>query len=87
MWRRFADDTKLFRRIATHEDSMLVRQDLTSVCAWSGKNHLVFNHMESAVVMFRQRSNNDSQSPEYSLSGSTLDIKQLQKDLGVYIHI
>ena len=81
----FADDAKLYRQISNQEDSLLLQHDLNSVCAWADNNHLLFNHVKSVFVMFRKSSNNASWSPEYSISGNTLNSNLLQKDLGVLI--
>jgi len=77
----FADDTKLFRAIRTHEDHEIIQQDLDNLVKWSRDWQLGFN--ESKCKILHLGSSNPGM--EYSMNAVTLDETTNEKDLGVFI--
>ena len=40
---KFADDTKLYRVVDSHQDGQMLQDDLNSVCEWADDWKMTFN--------------------------------------------
>ena len=76
----FADDTKLYCPIQSHEDCLKLQSDLNRLTVWSKNWSLKFNESKCAVLRIKQ-----SIKYVYSLNGLPLQDVLHQKDLGVII--
>ena len=83
----FADDTKLYRKISSPDDALILQSDLDKLQAWSDEWLLKF-HPNKCKVLRIKGSNNLNR--DYYLNGQNNDIVTLEKitaekDLGVTI--
>ena len=80
--RIFADDTVIYREIATSEDRLVLRNDLDKIMAWCENWELELNINKCSVVNFfeRKTTNNDF---TYSLRGEKISIVESVKYLGL----
>ena len=72
----FADDSKLFRRIKSHADRVILQEDLLKLQEWSQKWLLQFNENKCKVMHIGRRN------PEYEYY---LNDSALEKDLGIHV--
>ena len=79
--KKFADDTKLYREVASEEDAKVVQNDLDMLFKWSSDWQMLFN-AEKCKVMHVGFGNIKS---SYSLDGTNLKCVNFEKDLGVYL--
>ena len=77
----FADDAKVYRRIATTEDVETLQRDMDRLSEWSRKWLLSFN-VAKCKTMHIGHSNPRN---DYQLQGITLETSDLEKDLGVFV--
>ena len=82
----FADDTKIFQRIATVNDMELLQRDLDALCEWSKKWLLLF-HPDKCKILSLGRNILET---SYTMKDTDDNIVNLQrtreeKDLGVII--
>ena len=77
----FADDTKIYRKVAEEGDRSRLQDDLDAVAAWSDSWQLPFNADKCTTLHI------GSQNPEtdYSLGGVLLGKTSSEKDLGIFI--
>jgi len=86
----FADDTKLFHKIANTEDRDLMQHQLDSLNEWSQTWQLKFN-ADKCKVMHLGRSNKayqytmKSKTPDNVEERKILDSTEVEKDLGVHV--
>ena len=75
----FADDTKIYAKVNTREDSLLLQADLDTLDIWGAVDQMSYNAEKCTVVHYGRRN------PEttYHLQGQTLKAVVNQKDLGV----
>jgi hypothetical protein len=79
----FADDSKVYKRINSVEDCMLLQKDLDSLVQWSETWELRF-HPSKCQVLSVTRGKNPAKF-NYSMNGTSLEIVPSIKDLGVDI--
>ena len=77
----FADDTKIFRRIASHQDYIQLQQDILALEKWSKLWQLNFNCSKTFVMHLGK--NNPGYT--YNMSGKQLETVKEHKDLGVLV--
>ena len=80
----FADDTKIFRRISTNEDSLALQEDLKTAGKWSKEWKLGFNASKCHVLRIGTPSDMEDR-PQYHLNEVILENVTEQNDLGVLI--
>ena len=80
----FADDTKIFRQVASSEDSKRLQQDLDRLEKWSDTWQLHFNTDKCHVLTLGNFENIDH-ACRYTISNSELEHVDCEKDLGVTI--
>lgn len=77
----FADDNKIFRKISSHQDCLLLQHDIDELPKWCERNGLDLNVKKCAVISF-------TRSPRkiifnYELSGTSIERVSNVKDLGI----
>ena len=79
----FADDVKLYHKISTSDDSLLLQKDIDSLCQWSADWNLNLNpaKCKSFTVTLKR----SPISSRYSINGSTLERVSSIRDLGVWL--
>ena len=77
----FADDSKLFRRIKSHADRVILQEDLMKLQQWSQKWLLQFNENKCKVMHIGRR----NPGYDYYLNNSVLENTMVEKDLGIYV--
>ena len=80
----FADDTKIFRRILSHDDSMELQSDLTKLEAWSDIWQLGFN-ADKCHVLTLGKLENIHHAHRYQICGKELEHVDEEKDLGIIV--
>ena len=78
----FADDIKLFLKIASASDCLLLQADLDTFCIWAQKLNLTLNTEKCHVMSFSR--NRSPISHSYSLIDTPVNRVTLIKDLGIY---
>ena len=79
----FADDTKLYRRVDSTQDAVLLQNDLDNLQVWSSSSGLVFNQNKC-----RQQHITRKFKPvefQYNINNKPLEVTLHEKDLGVYV--
>ena len=79
----FADDTKIFHRVDSITDAMLLQEDLNNLESWSNSCGLVFNE-EKCKSLSITRCNEPIIYP-YKIKGKQLTSTPTEKDLGIWI--
>ena len=78
---KFADDTKLFRKVNNSGDSVALQSDLDKLVDWSQRWQMSFNASKCKVLHLGQSNRNH----QYSMNGVFLDSVEDERDLGVNI--
>jgi hypothetical protein len=78
---KFADDTKIFRRVDSERDREVLQKDLDRLVQWSEVWQMRFN-VDKCKVMHLGRGNLRG---DYVMSGGTLGAVREERDLGVKI--
>ena len=78
---KFADKTKIIRKVTNATAGLQLPQDLDRLCGWSHKWHMEFNFAKSKTMHI----GNGSTEYDYSTRGRQLDVVTTEKDLGVLI--
>ena len=78
----YADDIKLFLRVDTFYNQILLQKDLETIAEWSAHNRLVLNCEKCKVLSFG-RSEKNKLTYKYTLDGIELESVERMKDLGV----
>jgi len=76
---KFADDTKVWRKVDNVEDVSKMPEDLNRICLWSEINLMPFNISKCRVMHLGNR----NQKAEYDLLGQRIVETKEEKDLGV----
>ena len=79
----FADDTKIFRRIDSITDAMLLQDDINNLQSWSMSSGLVFNEGKCKSISITRRSQPIHHL--YSIKGKERALIPAEKDLGIWI--
>ena len=77
----FADDAKVYRRIATTEDVESLQRDMDRLSEWSRKWLLSFNVAKCKTMHIGHNNPRN----DYQLQEATLEKSDLEKDLGVFV--
>ncbi|XP_076041896.1 uncharacterized protein LOC143025774 [Oratosquilla oratoria] len=77
----FADDAKIYRRVNSHDNKIVLQEDLCRLQEWSAKWLLKFN-MEKCKVMHVGKNNANY---NYYIDGFPLQTTTEEKDSGVYV--
>ncbi|KAK3879685.1 hypothetical protein Pcinc_015766 [Petrolisthes cinctipes] len=76
----FADDTRVTRKVKTHEDTELLQEDLNTIYRWAAENNMLFN--ESKFEALRYGSNNNiKEHTNYNTTQGPIDFKSDLCDL------
>ena len=76
----FADDTKCFKHIKSHDDEQSLQTDLHDLASWSITSHLSFDPSKSIHVSFNQ-----TISTSYNIRGNPISTMHSHKNLEVTI--
>ena len=79
---KFADDTKLFRKVSSQADIEAIREDLTNLFRWSEDWQMLFN-IEKCKVLHIGKNNGKE---IFSMGGKVLESVEEEKDLGVIVN-
>ncbi|CAB4033772.1 Hypothetical predicted protein, partial [Paramuricea clavata] len=79
----FADDTKIFRRIDSITDAMLLQDDINNLQSCSTSSGLVFNEGKCKSISITRRSQPIHHL--YSIKGKELALIPAENDLGIWI--
>lgn len=77
----FADDMKLFYRIDSYDDCMMMQDDLCSLNSWCLTNRLILNIAKCKVMTYTRK--HTAIAYEYSICNTVLDRVNSVKDLGI----
>ena len=80
----FADDTKIFRRIASYNDAKELQADIAKLEEWSDTWQLRFNY-DKCHILTLGKFDNIHHAQRYVMSGNELEHVFDEKDLGVTI--
>jgi len=78
---KFADDTKLYRKVDSSNDQTLLQRDLDSLCRWAGDWQMSFNVSKCKLMHVGKR----NQSFDYVMEGQSLEKSSTEKDLSVFL--
>ena len=78
---KFADDTKLYRKVSDNDDASMLQRDLDRLFSWSQTWQMSFNADKCKVLHFGPKKVNY----DYNMNGSILSDVTFEKDLGVVI--
>ena len=79
---KFADDTKVIKRISTVADNLALQDVINNLMAWAKKWQMSFNVGKCKILHL---GNNNPQFV-YNMEGVTLNVTSNQKDLGVFVN-
>ena len=79
----FADDTKLYRRVDSTKDAILLQNDLDKLEAGSISSGLVFNQKKCKQQHITKKFN--PVEFQYKINDKPLEVTNHEKDLGVYV--
>ena len=77
----FADDTKLFREVASRQDSICIQEDLNRLVEWAGIWQMQFSEGKCKVMHLGSRNEKFS----YTMNNHVLEETNLEKDLGIQV--
>ena len=80
----FADDTKIYRNINSHQDHLILQHDINKVHNWSKDWGLTFNKNKCNVISLKRTYHNTEYL--YSMDNTLLTRTKSVMDLGVKIH-
>ena len=78
---KFADDTKIYRSMQSHQDQLMLQQDINTITDWSQKWQMEFNK-EKCHLLSIGRSQN---STPYTMESTVLSFSTAERDLGVVV--
>ena len=78
---RFADDTKMFRKVTNSAEGLQLQQDLKMLCDWVNKWQMEFNIAKCKTINI----GSGNIAYDYSMKGRQLDVVMTEKDIGVMI--
>jgi exonuclease III len=79
----FADDTKIFRQITSHQDLTILQRDINKVSAWSKDWGLTFNQKKCTILSLKR--NNKPLEYIYRMDNTQLPRTTDAPDLGITI--
>ena len=77
----FAEDTSVFKAIKSPNSVTELHQDLDNISNWADTTNMVFNSTKSKFMRITRMCNPINST--YTLCGSTLELTNCEKDLGV----
>ena len=80
----YADDTKCYKRLSLHSDSVLLQSNLTNLLSWSHTSKILFNLLQSLLLRFCNKSTNIN-NLTYFFNGSSIKSASSCKDLGIIV--
>ena len=80
----FADDTKIYKRVSSPADALIIQNDINNLEKWS-KRWLLEFHPEKCHVLTLGKHHNIIHAHRYTLNGKNLEHVFEEKDLGVVI--
>ena len=80
----FADDTKIYRNINSHQDHLILQHDIDKIHNWSSMWGLTFNKKKCSIISLKRASN--STEFIYTMDNTKLTRTSTVMDLGVTIH-
>ena len=84
---KFADDTKLIRKVQHDDDRKDLQADIDSLLQWSEEWQMLFNASKCKIIHFGKKNPGYSYTiGGYAPAGTVLECVQEEKDLGVIIH-
>ena len=90
----YADDTKIWRRIVSWRDHVILQHDIDALQKWAVENKMKFHPDKCKVVSISNRASEHHilmwsmlpfQQFVYTLDGNILDFTESEKDLGVVV--
>ena len=78
---KFADDTKIMRRVTSVEDACELQEDLSRMYDWCGEWQMLFNASKCRVMHVGRR----NECYDYFMGDMLVETTREEKDLGVYI--
>jgi len=78
---KFADDTKVFKKVTDGSDSKSIQEDLNRLVNWADRWKMEFNVKKSKLMHVGR----DKVNFQYTMKGNTLQETSSEKDLGVAI--
>jgi hypothetical protein len=78
---KFADDTKMFKKVNCSEDAQILRNDLSKLDEWSKDWQMQFN-IDKCIVMHMGRGNKEN---DYMLGNTKLRKSNRERDLGIIV--
>ena len=78
----FADDTKIFRRISTKQDEVILQEDINEMLKWSDKWQLEFHPGKCVKMSFN---NKELENRKYNMDAVVLRNVKQEKDIGVIV--
>ena len=89
----YADDTKIWRKIETWNDQLILQSDINALYEWSVKNKMKFHPQKCKVLSVTRNSRKDNLWDlfpfhifYYNLNGNELDYVDSENDLGVIVN-
>ena len=79
---KFADDTKIYRAVATEDEVQLLSVDVKNLAKWAVDWQMLFN-VEKCVVMHISTNN---KLYSYNMNNATLNTVDVERHLGVIIN-
>lgn len=79
----YADDIKIFLKIQSMNDAILLQKDIETIVNWCQVNKLQMNISKCNIISFTRRTEATFQYFNYNINGRTLNRVQSIKDLGV----
>ena len=78
---KFADDTKVFRKIKSDADRQHLQDDLNKLIEWSEKWQMLFNFGKCKCL----HTGHGNENAQYTMGGTVLNTTVKEKDLGLTI--
>ena len=79
----FADDTKIFHRVDSTSDAVLLQNDLSNLEKWSSTSGLVFNQLKCKCLRVTRKT--QPVTYPYHIKDKELTTTSFEKDLGIWI--
>ena len=78
---KFADDTKLYRRVVCREDQLQLQRDIDQIHGWSNTWQMSFNPFKCKALHFGKKNPCNT----YTIAGESIENVSQERDLGVLI--
>ena len=81
----YADDTKIWRRIESPEDHIILQTDIDQLLNWAEANQMIF-HPDKCKVLAVSNGNSHVGDHIYKMADRDIDPTALEKDLGIHVN-